>query len=560
MIRLIDRGLSALLLVDAADTGSLPTGRYLQRSTTAQSAQRLPTVTCTLGWARNARGLRGARYLRCVMAMELRVEQGLSRRSALEPNSLDEALRLAEMAVKSRLYNVQSAEAALMILLTGRDLGMSASQSLRGIYVVSNKPVVSADALIAAVKQSGYCESWSTVETTVERCTIETKRKGEKRSEIETWTMEDARRAGLAHKDVWKNYPRTMLRHRTAAELARRVYPDVCLGIYVQGEMRDDDQAVSRMSVPVEVVVSPASVSPATEEEFQKPSIARTIAQRLFDQIGEGKEYASTARGYAECWTENLSLLKEEFDHADIQGAKIVFVDGLVAARFKFWEEKALPLVNDESAPSLINALYRETIAAKTDADLVAVWLKHRGFVSVLEQKDHREIAYDMVVYRYGELHPEDTTAPRKAFKKLLDAQNPPPDGTNGGTPKSTNAGAQGSAAEGSTRSGAQASVTYLVPNHESAQYVASADLWQAHCLAYRSRENVLNSWAKHVAAFRASPVFSARREIAAKRYQALTNCIDENVAAAALDLAERTAENNARRQAETAATLRKAG
>jgi hypothetical protein len=168
----------------------------------------------------------------------------------LEPQSIDEATTLARAAVASKLYAVSSAEAALMILLTGRDLGLTASQSFRAIYVVSGKPVVSSDAMVAAIRRSGLCSSWRVIETTTERCTIETLRAGESEPERESFSMEDATRAGLSRKDVWRQYPRDMLRHRAAAGLARRVYPDVVLGCYAPGELEEQTSS----SPTVEVV------------------------------------------------------------------------------------------------------------------------------------------------------------------------------------------------------------------------------------------------------------------------------------------------------------------
>ena len=168
----------------------------------------------------------------------------------LEPQSIDEATTLAKAAVASKLYAVGSPEAALMILLTGRDLGLTASQSFRAIYVVSGKPVVSSDAMVAAIRRSGLCASWRVVESTVERCTIETLRAGESEPERETFTQDDAARAGLSRKDVWRAYPRDMLRHRAAAGLARRVYPDVVLGCYAPGELEESQSS----SPTVEVV------------------------------------------------------------------------------------------------------------------------------------------------------------------------------------------------------------------------------------------------------------------------------------------------------------------
>ena len=166
---------------------------------------------------------------------------------SLEPTTLEEATQLARAAVASKLYAVASAEAALMILLTGRDLGLTASQSFRAVYIVSGKPVVSSDAMVAAIRRSGLCDSWRVIETTAERCTIETTRKGEQEPERETFTQDDAARAGLNRKDVWRQYPRDMLRHRAAAGLARRVYPDVILGCYAPGEI--DEQEPARATV-----------------------------------------------------------------------------------------------------------------------------------------------------------------------------------------------------------------------------------------------------------------------------------------------------------------------
>ena len=180
----------------------------------------------------------------------------------LEPQTLDEATQLARAAVASKLYSVASPEAALMILLTGRDLGLTASQSFRAVYIVSGKPVVSSDAMVAAIRRSGLCDSWRVIETTAERCTIETTRKGESEPERETFTQDDATRAGLNRKDVWRQYPRDMLRHRAAAGLARRVYPDVILGCYAPGEIEEQEPALALSPRRAEVLVEQVRMTP----------------------------------------------------------------------------------------------------------------------------------------------------------------------------------------------------------------------------------------------------------------------------------------------------------
>ena len=157
--------------------------------------------------------------------------------NGLALRSIDDVERLAKIATASGLCRVKRPEEAAVILLTGRELGLSPMQSLRGIYVVNGTPVLSADLLVAVVRRSGLCGSWRVTESTPERCTITTTRVGETEPSTRTWTMADARRANVTGKPIWSQYPAQMLRHRCAADLAREVYPDVVLGLYTPEEM-----------------------------------------------------------------------------------------------------------------------------------------------------------------------------------------------------------------------------------------------------------------------------------------------------------------------------------
>ena len=172
---------------------------------------------------------------------------------------LDDVERLARLATTSGLCRVKRPEEAAVILLTGRELGLSPMQSLRGIYVVNGAPVLSSDLLVAVVRRSGLCASWRVVESTPDACTITTIRQGESESTTKTWTMLDAKRAQVTGKPIWSQYPAQMLRHRCAADLAREVYPDVVLGLYTPEEM----DSVERHESPREIAVvrAPAPVA-----------------------------------------------------------------------------------------------------------------------------------------------------------------------------------------------------------------------------------------------------------------------------------------------------------
>jgi hypothetical protein len=220
-------------------------------------------------------------------------------RFALEPTCFDEAWKIAQAVAKSGLCGITEAAAALVIIQTGRELGLSAMQSLRAIWVLDGKPSLYADAMIALVRMSGKCARWRIVESTAEKCTIETYRVGEDWPTRVEWTIEQARkivaspakeaRDGkpavpakmLTDKDVWINYPAAMLRHRAASELIRMVYPDVCLGMYTPEEL-EHGQRVERIfaqaDLPkvqtVDVAAKPLNVSakPAASPPVVTPS------------------------------------------------------------------------------------------------------------------------------------------------------------------------------------------------------------------------------------------------------------------------------------------------
>lgn len=195
--------------------------------------------------------------------------------NGLQLRTIDDVERVARISTASGICRVTRPEEAAVILLTGRELGLSPMQSLRGIYVVNKAPVLSADLLVAVVRRSGLCGSWRVVESTPERCTITTTRIGETEPASRTWTMADAKRAQITGKPIWSQYPAQMLRHRCAADLAREVYPDVVLGLYTPEEMDSVDRreppppdsrdlAPLGIEAPARVVVAqPVEAAPA---------------------------------------------------------------------------------------------------------------------------------------------------------------------------------------------------------------------------------------------------------------------------------------------------------
>lgn len=158
--------------------------------------------------------------------------------AALVPASYGEMFQLAERMFKSKMFGVNSPEQAMVVLMTGLELGFSPAQAFRGIHVINNKPTLSADMMVAVCKaRPDICHFFRMVETTDERATYETHRVGDPEPQRITFTSADAKRAGLLTNPTHQKYPAPMLRARASSGLARMVYSDLILGLYTPDEI-----------------------------------------------------------------------------------------------------------------------------------------------------------------------------------------------------------------------------------------------------------------------------------------------------------------------------------
>ncbi len=162
---------------------------------------------------------------------------------AFEPRDINEGYDMAKLLVASGLMprGVSRPEAAFAIIAAGRELGLTAMQSLRSIHIIEGKPTLSADLVAALCKsRSDVCLYFRLVESTDKVARYETHRKGEPSPTPMSFTWEDAQRAGVTGKDNWKKYPAAMLRARCITALARAVYPDLAMGVYDPDEMTSE--------------------------------------------------------------------------------------------------------------------------------------------------------------------------------------------------------------------------------------------------------------------------------------------------------------------------------
>jgi hypothetical protein len=132
---------------------------------------------------------------------------------------------------------VRSTEATFLIIQKGRELGIPATEALSKIAVISGKPVCGGELILGLIKSRVGADAVIVEESDSEKCTVSYARPGWDKRRSFTFTMDDARKAGLAGKDIWKQYPANMLRWRCVSIVGRMEFADVIGGLYVAEEL-----------------------------------------------------------------------------------------------------------------------------------------------------------------------------------------------------------------------------------------------------------------------------------------------------------------------------------
>jgi len=187
---------------------------------------------------------------------------------AIMPATFDGMMKQADVLAKSGLLpqTVKTGAAAAAIMLAGRELGIPPMQAFRTIYVVKGNISLSAQLMAALVLRAGH--SYELLENSNTRCAIKFTRRGGATYTHE-FTLEDAKRAGLANSNTWQSYPKAMLWSRCMSAGIRAYMPDVIMGMYTPEELAGGEGIVVDDTGEVIDVVA-KEVTPEPEPETPK--------------------------------------------------------------------------------------------------------------------------------------------------------------------------------------------------------------------------------------------------------------------------------------------------
>lgn len=166
---------------------------------------------------------------------------------------LKQTQEICSLLLKTPHYAKMGQEGIFAIVSKAVQLGIDPLEALNGgLYFVRGKVEMSAQLMNSLIREKKH----SITKDPKSDCTICILH-GKRADNGDTWTesfsMEDAKAAGLASSPTYRAHPRAMLFARALSILARQLFPDVIRGCYVEGEIASIDQPVEE---PVEEKLS----------------------------------------------------------------------------------------------------------------------------------------------------------------------------------------------------------------------------------------------------------------------------------------------------------------
>lgn len=239
--------------------------------------------------------------------------------------------RMAAVVAQSGLFGIKTPMQALALMLIAQAEGLHPATAARDYHVISGRPALKADAMLSKFQAAGGKVQWHEYTDVSVSATFSHPQGGAVKI---GWTIDQASRAGLTGRDVWKQYPRAMLRARVISEGIRTVYPGVLAGMYTPEEIRDMAPHPAETAETVEVKGPSETTGPLLAPDYDLES-AGFVIQSIADVTelriwlaGERKRMGwrpgdplyEALKGVAAARAEEIEAQKEE-PHLDNRGA-----------------------------------------------------------------------------------------------------------------------------------------------------------------------------------------------------------------------------------------------
>jgi hypothetical protein len=162
---------------------------------------------------------------------------------AANPNAVipySEMERMATTVAKSGLFGVKDKDQALALMALSQAEGIHPMTAVRDFHIIQGRASMKSDTMLARFQRAGGKVEWHALSDKKADATF-TPPPGHGPALRLDWTIERATQAGLTTKDIWRGYPRAMLRSRLISEAIRTLFPSIISGAYTPEELQSID-------------------------------------------------------------------------------------------------------------------------------------------------------------------------------------------------------------------------------------------------------------------------------------------------------------------------------
>lgn len=151
--------------------------------------------------------------------------------------------------IKTATVTEENLNKALGLIMFGKSLGLPESMSVNNLVNINGRMAMDVMTMATLVYKSGLMvdkrETFDE-ETMTAACYV--KRKGMESGETRTFSLAEAKKAGLTSSAVWNNYTKDMLAKRALSRALRGVFPDVVNGLISDVEASDGEYSNNNAS------------------------------------------------------------------------------------------------------------------------------------------------------------------------------------------------------------------------------------------------------------------------------------------------------------------------
>lgn len=190
--------------------------------------------------------------------------------------------KMSRVITLSGLFGVNKPEQAMALMLVAQAEGMHPVTAARDYHIIQGKPTLKVDALLSRFIKAGgkivynkYTDQSVSVTASHPEC-------GELTVD---WDIARARQAGIANKDIWKSYPRNMLRARAVSEAIHAIAPWVAVGVLTKEEAEDIPETPQIVNPSQQQENSQVQAAPV--ETKRKRTVKETTAEVIETKTAE---------------------------------------------------------------------------------------------------------------------------------------------------------------------------------------------------------------------------------------------------------------------------------